>query len=699
MTESLSLHPRADMPLSPSAEMLPRRFVLRIAHGDILNADADCLVVNHYAGSTVTGAAADVDHQVNNAIARIAARGELNSPSGRITFVPARRSPMIADVVAVLSMGEYETFTKQALNLPGTNESIIDSLQRFGRSMAIACCEAEQRDVATVAHGAGETSAIPPELVARHLVYGYWQGLQQSGQSGLTYTLTLVEQDAAKCRRLVEGVRQVADDDLAGGLRMFRFGQCADQTEADGSPTPGYAWMAELDAMPDDPNLPPKHMRLGAFMLKSDLLKLTAFSYGGADQAIWDSYQAKIIQSARDRLRVFNTLVPPRLHKLHAIAQGDDAAAAAQAAADIRQLHTEVELRVRSIGAVLFNQIFNPNTTAGLRAELNEPAAQHLLLRLDEQTVAIPWELMFDEREILGLDREIGRQMELPSVVRNYMLNGANQDGTLRILLISNPLGDLPRVEEEARRIVDRLHRRSRVRVQVTHIHGADATTTGVISRADEDGYDVLHFAGHAVIDPLNPGKSGLVLAKGDVLTVEAISRITAPPPLVFFNACETANAHLPIPVANLAEMHELGLLENDEWYGHLTAGGNGSNGKHSNGSGGNGAGQSGAGTMPGNQPSLAEEEIVTSFFSHLPASMVTTLLRAGITNFIGTTWPVDDSTASEFAVNVYDQLASGHTVGNAMQLARKAVIKKMGFGYLGWASYVLYGAPWNRIV
>ena len=678
MTETRVLDAQvAPAPRSSVAELLPRHFVLRVINEDIVKADADCLVVNHYAGAQVTGAAADVNKLVNDAILRAAARGELDSPAGRVTFVPARRSPMIADVVAILCMGEYEIFTKQKLNVPGTDEVIAKALQDFGRSIAIACCDAEQRDVATVAHGAGNSSQIPPEFVAQYLVTGYWQGLQESGKPGQAYTLTLVEKDNTKCGQLVAGVERANTENLADALQIRRAGICADPANANKADAQeGYAWIGDLDPIPrNEMQLPPQHLRLGAFQLDEKQLKLTVFSNeGGADQAVKDNFQASLVDEARNRLRAFNALVPPRLRQLEAVEAGDDPAAAA-ARKEIQALTFEVDLRVRSIGVMLYNQVFNPNNTGGIRAHLDDPIAKNLLLRLDQETVAIPWELMSDDEDILCLSREMGRQMELPFLVRNHMVSHPNQDRVLRILLVSNPLGDLKNVEREAQRIVERLHRYSKVKVQVTHLSGERATPMAVISRADDDGYDVFHFAGHATFDPAQPNRSGLVMAGGEILTVDAISRLTSPPRLIFFNACETAGTVYRTPEKQVVEMTALGLLR-------PKAGGNG--------------GTNGNPVPPSEE---TETEIINPFFGLLPVGTVSDLLRSGITNFVGTTWPVEDAAAAEFAVAFYARLADSKTVGTAMRDARLAVIKKLGFGHLAWASYVLYGVPWSRVV
>ena len=695
MTETRVLAVQADSPASASsAELLPRHFVLRVINEDIVKADADCLVVNHYAGAQVTGAAADVDAKVNNAILRAAARGELDFPAGRIVFIPVRRAPMIADVVAVLSMGEYEIFTKPVLDVEGTDERIAKALQGFGRSIAIACCDAEQRDVATVAHGAGDNSQISPDVVAHHLITGYWQGLQESGKPGHSYTLTLVEKDASKCLQLVAGIQKANKTELDKILQMRRSGICGDPSAEDNPEArQGYAWIGDLDPAPSSKtDMPPRHLRLGALMLEhklQKLLKLTVFGNGAADQAVKDNFQAALVDTIRERLRAFNALVPAQLREWEADEKKGTAKKATEAKKKRLLLDVEIKMRVRSIGGVLYNQIFNPETTIDIRNQLASAVAQQLLLRLDEETVSIPWELMADEQgEILCLSREMGRQMELPNMVRNYLVPRPNLDQELRILLVSNPTGDLKNVEKETQRVIELLHRHPTANVKVTHLSGDSATSLAVLSRVDESGYDVFHFAGHASFNAAQPSQSGLVMAGGDVLTAEAISRITSPPRLIFFNACESADTTFKVQAGQREEMSILGLMAGQTM---ADVNGQGTNGKGTNGKGTNG--------KPTVSTPGAESEVVNRFFGHLPASMVGTLLRSGITNFIGTTWPVEDTAAAEFAVAFYTHLAEGKTVGAAMREARLHVIEAMGFGHLAWASYVLYGVPWSRVV
>ena len=65
--------------------------------------------------------------------------------------------------------------------------------------------------------------------------------------------------------------------------------------------------------------------------------------------------------------------------------------------------------------------------------------------------------------------------------------------------------------------------------------------------------------------------------------------------------------------------------------------------------------------------------------------------MRFGVANFVGTYWPVGDSSASSFAREFYNALLGGGTIGDALLAGRKVVEKS---GSVDWADYIHYGDP-----
>jgi class 3 adenylate cyclase len=145
--------------------------------------------------------------------------------------------------------------------------------------------------------------------------------------------------------------------------------------------------------------------------------------------------------------------------------------------------------------------------------------------------------------------------------------------------------------------------------------------------------FDIVHYAGHAEHNAETPGMSGWILRDGK-LSAEEIISLTGPmpmPSLVFSNACQTG--------------------QTEEWQ--------------------------------------LEEDCGDRIFG-----LANAFLLSGVQHYIGTFWEIPDEAGSFFAINFYKNIAQGVTIGEAMRLARMALINKYGEDTIVWASYMLYGDP-----
>src|SRR5262249_34621146 len=73
--------------------------------------------------------------------------------------------------------------------------------------------------------------------------------------------------------------------------------------------------------------------------------------------------------------------------------------------------------------------------------------------------------------------------------------------------------------------------------------------------------------------------------------------------------------------------------------------------------------------------------------------------LLAGVPNYIGTFWVVHDEESVSFAAAFYGSVASGASLGAALQHARQVSLADQHQEHLTWASYVLYGDPAVRLL
>ena len=314
-----------------------------------------------------------------------------------------------------------------------------------------------------------------------------------------------------------------------------------------------------------------------------------------------------------------------------------------------------------------------------LRQALKSPAP--LVMMLDRETAKIHWEMVaqfeptssesrpaegeesddpFDRKfeytdYFLGTSRGFTRQLrttfapppEPPPPPRRV----------LRVLVVANPAADapLPGAEREGHEVADAFEAFNAVyedlcenRVEVSRLIGPEqASRTEVLEHLMLRRYDVLHFAGHCVYDEKNPQLSGWVFARDQRISAYELNRVDRVPRFVFSNACESG------ALSGGASLYSPGLA-----------------------------------------PSFAE-----SFF-----------LR-GVSNFVCTAWPVDDTAALEFAQWIYFCLLGlrPHAGPGAkftplpplpMHAAmRQARLKIAGqpHGVQTWGAYQHYGNPYLR--
>jgi CHAT domain-containing protein len=79
--------------------------------------------------------------------------------------------------------------------------------------------------------------------------------------------------------------------------------------------------------------------------------------------------------------------------------------------------------------------------------------------------------------------------------------------------------------------------------------------------------------------------------------------------------------------------------------------------------------------------------------WSGLAASLIT----AGASNYVGSLWPVGDTSSQKLAVEFYQNLLQGEGVGEALRKARQACYHRDAGRDPTWAAFVLFGCPRNR--
>jgi hypothetical protein len=280
--------------------------------------------------------------------------------------------------------------------------------------------------------------------------------------------------------------------------------------------------------------------------------------------------------------------------------------------------------RVKALGAKLAALALHPSLTRALQGA----RGQALSVVHDAAGSRVPWETLNLRGWLPALEHGLSRRYATADLVPARYDAARREQRELAVLVIVNPTGDLPGADAEGERIAGILGRSRNVRL--CEVAGEAATLARVTAEFESGRHDVIHFAGHAFFDARHPGESGLVLSDGE-LTGTQLAALGRLPPLVVFNACESARVRRA-KASEVARRRSRGMRTN---------------------------------------LSLAE-----------------TLLRAGVAHYIGTHWPVGDQAASAFAAAFYRELLHG-SIGSALLKARRAVHARRS---PDWADYVHYG-------
>ena len=133
----------------------------------------------------------------------------------------------------------------------------------------------------------------------------------------------------------------------------------------------------------------------------------------------------------------------------------------------------------------------------------------------------------------------------------------------LKVLLVIDPMDDLPNARMEGAKVQEIL--KSQVRVELKKLPGREATKAAFLRELAKA--DVLHYCGHAFFNGPGEDESGLILANGQYFTLADIpfsQRSETMPRLAFVNACEAGRVRgvLENEAASFAEFFLRGGVE-----------------------------------------------------------------------------------------------------------------------------------------
>jgi pimeloyl-ACP methyl ester carboxylesterase len=279
-----------------------------------------------------------------------------------------------------------------------------------------------------------------------------------------------------------------------------------------------------------------------------------------------------------------------------------------------------------------------------------------VVLALDANTARIHWEMVAAEAAGTAVDfnpeRFLGTSYGLTRQLRTTFAQMPDPpiltDRPLRVLVVADPAEDapLPGAQEEGEAVAaifEEFGQQPGRKVDVVRLFGpGQATRINVLDHLINQSFDLMHYAGHCFFNKDNPPLSGWIFTGGKVLSANELDRIDRIPRFIFSNACES-----------------------------------------------------------GITPDRADKRAAL-----MAPSFAEAFFARGVSNFVCTAWPVDDTAALEFARRFYRGILGligegsvAESLHEAMREARREIARMGAGGMQTWGAYQHYGDPNFRII
>ncbi|MDX8390515.1 MAG: CHAT domain-containing protein [Mariprofundaceae bacterium] len=175
--------------------------------------------------------------------------------------------------------------------------------------------------------------------------------------------------------------------------------------------------------------------------------------------------------------------------------------------------------------------------TAQMVERLRESEPAHLQLRINDELVQIPWEVLYTGEQFLSLKFDMGRIVSTQQTTSDSGIR--HLEAPLKMLIVADPTGDLnaARLEGvELERLADSNDDHFHARLE-------DGGITANELASQIRNFDICHYAGHAHYEAKNGEKSGWRLSDGTIAAsdIQKLAGGRLPmPSLVFANACQS---------------------------------------------------------------------------------------------------------------------------------------------------------------
>jgi hypothetical protein len=552
------------------------RLDLRLALGSITDVKAQIYVVGLYDGVNPSGPVNAIDSMLGGAIEELVIRRQITVKIGQIKIIPTGTRTRLADFICFVGLGPFDAINEKVIETITGN--LISTLIRLRID-----------DFATVIFG---------------------------GSSGLNVSRTI----EFFLKGLFRSIRDVKSDH-----RLQSFTICEVNRDRYES------IKREIYAFSGRPGVEQIYLNIKEISLSPIIsLNLTAHHRKGKREPVYLTVRC---DQAEMSLNFVSTVLTSGQNAV--IVQGRQ-----QIRLSVLQKHLEkissrnfTFPRLLAFGHELNELVLHPDVVSNLK----HFSENHLVIIHDRLSSLIPWETINFGGPFPAATGGLSRRYLAGNLSVAKWLEHRKFGPRLDVLLVVNPTGDLPGAADEGRRIQE-LFGDYTSTVNLKVLEESQARKKVLLELFSSGEYDVVHYAGHAYFDPLNPDSSGILCPGREVLSSADLAGIGNLPALMFFNACEAARVRKPHK-PQVAADPELSILNRIQ-----------------------------------HNVGLAEA-----------------FLRGGVANYLGNNWPVGDAPAKRFAEVFYSDLLQGKTIGESLLEARKELQANR---WVDWVDYVLYGSP-----
>jgi hypothetical protein len=563
--------------------------LLELAEGDITRTTSRLILLAQFQGLEPSEAWVSLDFAMGGALRRLSKRRPPALVLGELDVVPTGRHRIMAEEIVFLGLGSITDFGIDGSSLSNATESGLRGL--------LICHVEEFATVLLGANMADSQAGFDVEFSLRHMMNGFTRALRDELPEGRLFRrITLVEKDA---------------------VRMNQMHEALEKLISEGTIFEGFAVNLLRHHLPAS-EIPESSRTLENLLILSTKVDAAPASPPTLAVRLYPAQQHASIPYGE--FKPFDSSVLNLIYD-HAgfVANGPSHGVSTDAA------FTELSNAVSQLlpKDLLRHLTLRKNST--VRIDIVD----------DRETAAVPWEcLNLGPGRYPALSVGISRRF---AGNRERVVTSPASDGTLKVLLVIDPTGDLPGAREEGRKLSGLLEAAG---ISRKIIIGEEATRTSLAAILNAEDFQILHFAGHSGYHRDKADRfrsSGLLMHGEEYFTGSDALALKRLPPIVVFNSCEAARiARLdPVDGSGKTSMNEDGAV------GAVT---------------------------------IAEA-----------------FLKVGIQHFVGTFWPVRDTAATLFSETFYKKLAAKESVGEAMLSSRKVLYYA---GALDWANYIHYGDP-----